>query len=71
MAIRLLPPLRELPHDTDGHGELWRLIPGAGLTTTVGRGLGGFSAGCSSGAQLALTTVGRGLGGFFRRTEGE
>ena len=42
MAIRLLPPLRELPHDTEGHGELWRLIPGAGLTTTVGRGLGGF-----------------------------
>lgn len=42
MAIRLLPPLRELPNDHEGHGELWRLIPGAGLTTTVGRGLGGF-----------------------------
>ncbi len=42
MAIRLLPALRELPHDKEGHGELWRLIPGAGITTTVGRGLGGF-----------------------------
>lgn len=41
-AIRLLPPLKELPGDVEGHGELWRLIPGAGLTATVGRGLGGF-----------------------------
>ena len=42
LAMRLLPKLRELPSDRDGHGELWRLIPGASLTVTVGRGLGGF-----------------------------
>jgi hypothetical protein len=42
MALRLLPALKELRGDLEGHGELWRLIPGAGLTVTVGRGLGGF-----------------------------
>lgn len=42
MALRLLPALKQLPRDLEGHGELWRLIPGAGLTVTVGRGLGGF-----------------------------
>ena len=42
LGLRLLPKLRDLPSDRDGHGELWRLIPGAGLTVTVGRGLGGF-----------------------------
>ncbi len=41
LAIRLLPRLRDLPQDLEGHGQLWRLIPGAGVTLTVGRGLGG------------------------------
>ena len=41
LALRLLPRLKDLPHDDDGHGKLWRLIPGAGLSLTVGRGLGG------------------------------
>ncbi len=41
-AVRLLPRLKEIPHGTHNEGELWRLIPGAGMTVTVGRGLGGF-----------------------------
>ncbi len=41
LALRLLPRLKDLPHDHDGHGQLWRLIPGAAVTLTVGRGLGG------------------------------
>jgi hypothetical protein len=42
LALRLLPSLREVPPDLAEHVGLWRLIPGAGLTVTVGRGLGGF-----------------------------
>ncbi len=42
LALRLLPSLREVPADLAEHVGLWRLIPGAGLTITVGRGLGGF-----------------------------
>lgn len=41
LALRLLPRLKDLPHDHEGHGQLWRLIPGAGVTLTVSRGLGG------------------------------
>ena len=42
LALRLLPSLREVPADLAEHVGMWRLIPGAGLTVTVSRGLGGF-----------------------------
>jgi MFS family permease len=41
LAWRLLPGLKELPDSLMSEGGLWRLIPGSGLTMTVGRGLMG------------------------------